>query len=337
MLSQEIKKERELCYKDLCSYLKQKYGNVNGDYFITTSCKTKNNSIMRGYEGLFVHHIMESHSADLSKYDSAIHFPFEYQKANNLLYCNYIEHLLLHLNIVKEFFKAKHIRETQSLVGIGGIINHIVPEINDYYGGYEYVREWQKTAFSLIANNLQDYLDILKEIELLLDSKKVWQNLVESGCGEYGFTRSLIDFNKRPYKGKMFSDTIFTKEYLLYTRNDDFNVTSLLKRIDKSKYFNIIKHKNYYIFIGRFLNNLKSVALYPDEEIELMNYISNNYKLVLGEYCPKSTIISYQKDLTKEYKIPKYYITFDGKVRDKTHYSRRELAKILNIDIKKIK
>lgn len=148
-----LKEELKLNYLDLCKHLQDKYGVPSGNYFLTKSCKTKNNKITRGNDGLFIHHIKENEEADLSKTDRATACPFEYQESQNLCYCNYLEHLILHMKIVQEYLDVAYVYENgclEKFVGVGGLNNHIIPEINDFYNGYEYSRDWQIKAFNLV-------------------------------------------------------------------------------------------------------------------------------------------------------------------------------------------
>ena len=50
--------------------------------------------------------------------------PFEWQKKENIVYCDYLEHLLLHVLICK--YPADC---SDTSVGIGGVINFIAPEL----------------------------------------------------------------------------------------------------------------------------------------------------------------------------------------------------------------
>ena len=158
-----LKEELKLNYLELCKHLQDKYGVPSGNYFLTKSCKSKNNKITRGNDGLFLHHIKENEEIDLSKTDRATACPFEYQESKNLCYCNYLEHLILHMKIVEEYLSAElkrwvdesHLNEQIpnnpiKYLGIGGLNNHIIPEINDFYNGYEYSRDWQIKALNLV-------------------------------------------------------------------------------------------------------------------------------------------------------------------------------------------
>lgn len=145
-----LEEELKLNYLDLCKFLQDKYGTPKGNYFLTESCKSKNTKITRGNEGLFLHHINENTHIQLSKLEYAVKAPFEYQKAENLCYCNYLEHMVLHMKIVEEYLTMENVKKYVCMPGIGGLLNFIVPEINDYFNGYQYQRAWQIKAFSLV-------------------------------------------------------------------------------------------------------------------------------------------------------------------------------------------
>ena len=102
MKSIEIQKELEMKYSELVEYLLKKYGPAKYDYFCTESCKSKNHKVSRTNEGLYCHHIDEDKAIMLSNDSYAIKNPYEYQKAERLVYCNVLEHLILHIKIVEE-------------------------------------------------------------------------------------------------------------------------------------------------------------------------------------------------------------------------------------------
>lgn len=189
-----LEEELKLNYLDLCKFLQDKYGMPKGDYFLTESCKSKNTKITRGNEGLFLHHINENTHIQLSKLEYAVKAPFNYQKAENLCYCNYLEHMILHMKIVEEYLTLENSQKYACLPGIGGLINFIVPEINDYMNGYQYQREWQIKAFSLVDKQSFEelkaslYNTLLskeknKEIYMTEDDKDRWDLELKHGVG----------------------------------------------------------------------------------------------------------------------------------------------------------
>ena len=166
----EIKGELLMSYDELVDYLLDKYGPVEGDYFCNESCRSKNKIICRGSEGTQCHHIDEDKVAKLSDRKCAIFYPYEYQKADRLVYCNVLEHLLLHMKIALGPRSAE--ADEMGIPSEGGVFS-ILAGINDYYGGYEFKREYEKKIYAEIANNFEEYIGIL--IYFLLSAGKISQ------------------------------------------------------------------------------------------------------------------------------------------------------------------
>lgn len=139
---------------ELVSYLLNKYGKAQHDYFSNETCRSKNPKTKRTNEGLICHHIDEDKAILLSNDIFAINNPYEYQKADRLVYCNILEHLILHIKIVEE--------NTNSGNGINGIFTFICPQINDYFNGYQFKQQYLINEYSLVENNFEDYIKILK-------------------------------------------------------------------------------------------------------------------------------------------------------------------------------
>lgn len=160
-LTFNYKEDKNLDYYDLCKKYQEKYGIPSSSYFLTESCKTKNTKITRGKDGLFLHHIYEYHKDypdinDLSKPELASKYPFKFQEAKNLCYCNYLEHLLLHIKI-----NELRCKQLGNFVG-DGVIHYLIPIINDYIQeNVTIYPNWQKTAFQILDTNQEDYLDML--------------------------------------------------------------------------------------------------------------------------------------------------------------------------------
>ena len=160
MTSEEVDKELEMPYDDLCQYLLDKYGASKYDYFVNESCRSKSRKISRSSEGLFCHHMDEDKAILLSNPKWAVKNPFEYQKAERLVYCNALEHLILHIKIAEEP-KKQDANEMESQ-GIGGALSFLIPELNHCYSGYKYKRPHEQHIYGLIADNFDDYIKILK-------------------------------------------------------------------------------------------------------------------------------------------------------------------------------
>ncbi|MDV3157533.1 MAG: hypothetical protein Q8760_02295 [Candidatus Phytoplasma australasiaticum] len=88
-----------LTYNQIIDILLDKYGEVPGNYFLDRKCTKINEYIKRSSEGLQIHHIKENEMKGLSNPELAQKAPFSYQMEYNLVYCNLLEHFLLHCKI----------------------------------------------------------------------------------------------------------------------------------------------------------------------------------------------------------------------------------------------
>ena len=137
MDKKELEFEKTLDYLSLCKYLQKKYGLPECPYFLTKNSANPTTKNKRTNEGLFLHHIFENELPDLGKRPIMAITPFEWQMPENLLYCNYLEHYLLHLKITKEGKSIKGLK----ILGIGGIINHFCEALNYYFEHYTFFHE----------------------------------------------------------------------------------------------------------------------------------------------------------------------------------------------------
>ena len=149
-------------YDELVNYLLKKYGHAKYDYFVNENCASINQNVRRTSEGLFCHHIDEDKAILLSDSSHAQKNPFSYQKANRLVYCNFLEHLLLHILIIE---KPKDINaNADELQGVGGAVNFICKQLNDLYSGCILSQEWLNKAFSLVEDYYSIYISMLKKL-----------------------------------------------------------------------------------------------------------------------------------------------------------------------------
>lgn len=160
MNMQEYIKVKDFTYLQYCDYLQGKYGIGKSDYM--TKSWNKNHKITRTKEGLMVHHKYEDHAIMLSTKEYAMKNPFEWQLAKNMVYCDFLEHLFLHILICEYPSPERNEREA---VGIGGVINFIVPELNDVYSGWQTNQEWRIFCHSKIINDKDVYLALLKRFK----------------------------------------------------------------------------------------------------------------------------------------------------------------------------
>ena len=158
--NEEYDKQYKMKYVELCIYLQEKYGTPSGNYFLRETCKSKNKNITRTEDGLFVHHIREDCMPDLGKTEIAVQSPWEYQLNYNLVYCNYIEHLILHIKIVREFYEVG--LQNGCMLGVGGVCL-IRDAIRDAYSRTEpYKHQWRENVKNAIKEDV-DVFNILKE------------------------------------------------------------------------------------------------------------------------------------------------------------------------------
>lgn len=170
MTLNEYEKVKNYTYTEYVDYLKKKYGEAKYDYM--TPSFNKNNKVSRTKEGLYCHHIKEYQAIMLGNKLYAERNPYEWQKAHNLVYCNLLEHMLLHILICEEHMpKSKEelilLVSNLEIVGIGGITNFFIPELNDFYSGWESGLPWQQRCHEEIKNSKDVYFELIKRVKKL--------------------------------------------------------------------------------------------------------------------------------------------------------------------------
>ena len=148
---------KDFSYLEYCDYLQNKYG-IGLDDYMTKSYNPKA-KCKRTKEGLLAHHKKEDTMILLSTKQIAMLCPFEWQLKENIVYCDYLEHLLLHILICKYPDEKVDFVE----VGIGGVVNFIVPELNDLYSGWETGQAWRKACHDKVKNDKEVYIKLLKQ------------------------------------------------------------------------------------------------------------------------------------------------------------------------------
>lgn len=147
MTLEEYIQVKDMNYDEFCDHLEQKYGKAQYDYFrfrtggYKPGVFAREPKVSRTSEGLFAHHVKEDRAILLSVPDVAIRHPREYQSKENIVYCDWMEHLYAHILI------AEHpAPNAEECVGLGGCINYLVPQLNDIFAGYQPGRQWEKTC-----------------------------------------------------------------------------------------------------------------------------------------------------------------------------------------------
>lgn len=160
-------------YNEIVKLLLKKYGTAKHNYFTDRECTIKNKLVSRSAEGLFCHHIDEDKAIMLCNDKYAAQNPFEYQKASRLVYCNLLEHLLLHVKIAEE--PRNPDANENELPGIGGAINFICKQLNDIYDGKEPADEWRKKVAVLVKDSFDDYIRILRHLWSVIERNPLYK------------------------------------------------------------------------------------------------------------------------------------------------------------------
>ena len=166
---EELFHVNEMSYTQYCDYLQNKYGIGLADYM--TQSFNKSPAVSRGKEGLFAHHKMEDCVPNLSNPKVAKLYPVEWQAKENIIYCDYLEHFLLHLKIRRSYGVDHNYCNP-------AIENYMIPELNDYFSGYVPPEDWKRAVANRIKDNKEVYLQLL-----------TWY--IHS-CSHYGFSIKKI-------------------------------------------------------------------------------------------------------------------------------------------------
>lgn len=170
-MNNEILNQIKMAYEEQCRYLQDKYGLPERNYFANEACKSKVKTNSRSAEGLFLHHNAEilNNSGNLGQPQLAKMYPFEYQLRENLTYCNYIEHLLLHLKMnvrsQSEFEYPFEIKYFFNSLGFLWIAN----DVNALYKDNGSAEPWRQNCYEVIKDNYNDYVSILKGTLCFID------------------------------------------------------------------------------------------------------------------------------------------------------------------------
>ncbi len=342
-ISVEVKKLRSLKYDSLCQYLQKKYGVVGGPYFINEKCRTKNEKIKRTSEGLFIHHIYEKKAIMLSHSEYAIAQPFEWQDGNNLVYCNYFEHMLLHIAIVKEFLKEEA-QKTKTAVGIGGLINFMIPEIIDYINGYQYSKEYMRTALSVIDGNELLFVDIVEGLyNYVFNHHDIFAIIYKICYKSFRRLRNAFTCGKMTNNGKytnlLFKYRVLKKQIKLV----GFDYFKLIfdDALTKPGYDYKLALKNYgeynritFNYCGKNGNIIsKEYAISSNEHVDIQIIEEQYFRKLnisnrISYLIKKDSVVSFKENKRCKNKSKKYCLTIDGIVVENHNYTEKEASEI---------
>lgn len=155
-------------YDEAVKFLLQKYGSVLDDYFKESSyLRFMNGEIKtidrgkhsRTSEGLVCHHIDENRSLNLSNlsFIKRDKVPFEYQKKDRLVYCDLIEHTILHTLIAQE---------TAGKFGLPGYWLYLIPKLEEWYLDKKIPQiSWEKNCYNKSFLIPEETVNIIKKMQ----------------------------------------------------------------------------------------------------------------------------------------------------------------------------
>lgn len=241
-----------LSYCEVLQLLIKKYGEVTDDYFkeksyarfLNEEIKTPGKGkYSRALEGLYCHHIYENQYENIGNLDfiRAFKYPFEIQQKSNLVYCDLVEHLILHVLIMKE---------TSGKFGTHGFKVFIRPMIVDWYIEKRKMpkREWYIAVYNRSFLFKDDAKKLLKDIDLILLTYA--KTVVEDRVNR---ERQILEWENEQVKEK--SIEFYLKYPNLESKGISFktsrrDVVKLLQSIDTDG--ENISFKKYYMDLNSF-------------------------------------------------------------------------------------
>ena len=179
----EYESIKDLSYEKYCDYLQKKYGPGICSFMFPSW--QSNPKCKRTKEGLVAHHKFEDCAPKLSDPAEAQKYPYEWQHGQHIVYCDYLEHMLLHIIICEEKFEEA----TRGIfLGIRGLLQYIIPELNDVYSGWKTTQSWRATCHSRILDDKDVYLKLIQRFKerCYLNPLYSEKTLLSSYNGKYG-------------------------------------------------------------------------------------------------------------------------------------------------------
>lgn len=164
-----------LDYDDAVQSLIKKYGAALDDYFkeasynkfLNREIKSPNKGkTSRTKDGLYID---EDKFLNLGNKDFILvkKPDFKYQTKDRLVYCNLIEHLILHAIITKK---------TNGEFGTPGLIVFLIPKVQEWYINKRKPKtDWKMNCYNTALISSDEAKDLLNDIKLYLKSVKVVQ------------------------------------------------------------------------------------------------------------------------------------------------------------------
>ena len=194
---EEYKKLLSLPYEDAVESLLQKYGPVIDDYFREKSYKRFFNdeikSITEGKysrtsEGLYCHHVFENKYYNLTNKDfcKEQNAPYEVHKKENLVYCDLIEHFILHILITKE---------TNGKFGWPGVRTYLLDNLVEWYVVCVNIptEKWRLSCYKKAKLSKNEIMTLFIEVKKVIPSslQQKFEKLYKDAKYEYEHEEEL--------------------------------------------------------------------------------------------------------------------------------------------------
>lgn len=144
---EEYGKVKGMSYGEYCKYLRGKYGCPKHAYTSKADARPS--------EGLFIHHIGENEVANLSKESVRKESDPKYQSPEMLCYCDWLEHLLLHIMIGEETAGTTNL-------GLEGCFTHLLPALRDFFEYGKKTCNYNAAYYDVVSGD-KDVFDALLE------------------------------------------------------------------------------------------------------------------------------------------------------------------------------
>lgn len=292
MTKEELDLQLAMNYNDLVQYLLQKHGVAKYDYFCTPECRSKNKKLRRTNEGLFCHHIDEDKASNLSQRKVALESDFSMQKAERLVYCSYLEHLLLHIKIFEEYLSG-------CIKNCGfGLVAYFIPELNFFYENGYFENNYPKEIGESIKEDFENYIVALKYLWGIAkisenDTKQDRIKKATIGSANALWQKSTRVYNELKELEPLYCLAISKKE---------------MRRIERSGFFTDVFLNSQFVGKEVFLREEKNFEIYG--KLKIVGYKEvdfNEYKVT----ALKTKFLNLQALAEKNptvYRFFKYYV-----------------------------
>lgn len=227
-------------YEEAIDWLLQKYGPAQDDYFRESSYQRFMNgeikNITRGKasrtnEGLYCHHIDELKWLKISDQNFVKEYkiPFENQRKNRLVYCDLVEHTILHVLIINA---------TSSEYGYPGYEAFLKPSIEEWYLDTRIPNpEWMKKCY------MKSFLEPSKAFELIKEMQKVIGESYFNTLVDYYNEKKKIEEKRIKWQEQLKQNRIDERERLIKNAKQ-LHYKSPRSEIVSASYFIRIYYKN---------------------------------------------------------------------------------------------